>query len=1408
MIKKLLFVTFILLSVSVLAQAPVLTNFRIENANKNRVYFDSSDLITATTVKGFKIEGKNIYNITINSGGTTGHYFKVSTPFTYWDNNLIRYEGVADGKESDLADFNNNRLFDFTLQYIENNIAEPTAITDRYVSVSGGGDGTSIGSPWTLSQAVSSATAGMTVHIAKGTYPNLTYTIKNSGKATNPIKFIGYGTNPGDKPVLTRSTGMSFDTDVMPLIDGKGNSGICISVTKNSYLIFKNIQIQGYTGTSVGKGGINANNSTHLVFDNMYLKEGFWGINFNNPKGGYNKVLNSYVADISGVGINMYNAYNLVDNTWAVSSKVVSMDYYIATQGGKIGHSNTVRNCRVDRFPTDSHSGHGITIRSDKASEPIEHSLVENNTIINSRLEPRHRGAQRNIFRGNNLRGSALKVMLHDGPSYNIFENNTFSGDGTSSGVRWYESSEDSGQQANAHHNKFINCIWDDMYILLQTGTFDTGQDVLINDNEFINCTFNNISKLIISKANNFDSTNKFTNCIFSGVISHGGGTESITFNYNDFWNSWTKSRGSNSFNVNPTFDANFVPSNKDLNAGLPLKGAEYDKNKNQRSSTPTMGAIEILDASTGSVNANAGPDVQICNGESATLRATGGISYVWNTGATTASINVSPTEETTTFTVTVSDGINSDTDDVIVTVNEPPSVNVGKDVTLCFGESITLTAEGEGDFLWSNGETTASITVSPTVTTTYSVTASNSCSIEATDDVIVTVTPGINLTTIDDLEVCTGEIDTILTADSNGDYLWSTGETSPTITVNPTSTTTYTITSTLGDCSITDEVVVTVNEAPTVNAGSDVSLCSGEAVTLTANGIGDFLWSTGETTSSITVNPASTTTYSVTASNSCSIEATDDVIVTVTPGINLTTIDDLEVCTGEIDTILTADSNGDYLWSTGETSPTITVNPTSTTTYTITSTLGDCSITDEVVVTVNEAPTVNAGSDVSLCSGEAVTLTANGIGDFLWSTGETTSSITVNPASTTTYSVTASNSCSDPVSDEVMVNITPAITLDAGIDVTLCSGESTTLTVTSNGNILWSTGETSASIVVNPSTTTTYAVTSSSGECSLTDEVIVTINNFSSVSLGDDTKICLGESITLTAEGIGNFLWSTGETSSSIVVNPTVSTTYTVTASTSCSDPVTDEIIVIVNDLPVIDAGSDVTIENGSSTVLTAIGEGEFLWSTGETSSSITVSPTSTTTYSVTLTSLEGCSNQDNVIVNVSDNSTTTSAINIDAVPDQNICLDESVTLIATGGSNYLWSTGETTTSITVSPTETTIYAVTISNGNTVQVDDITIFVDETCSGISNRLNEKESKLYPNPTEGVLNIELANFSNESVISIFDINGRLVYSDIVDNYSPVKIFKRQINLSNFGKGIYFVRFFNNNISETKKVLVI
>ena len=138
MTKKLLLIALIFTSLNLFAQTPVLSNFRVEDDIKNRMYFDSNETITASSTTGFKISGKTITNVIINSSQLTGHYFIVSSPFDFWDNNTIRYAGGSD-----------IGIHNFDLQYIENKIPEPVSSINRYVSASanGSGDGTSPASP-------------------------------------------------------------------------------------------------------------------------------------------------------------------------------------------------------------------------------------------------------------------------------------------------------------------------------------------------------------------------------------------------------------------------------------------------------------------------------------------------------------------------------------------------------------------------------------------------------------------------------------------------------------------------------------------------------------------------------------------------------------------------------------------------------------------------------------------------------------------------------------------------------------------------------------------------------------------------------------------------------------------------------------------------------------------------------------------------------------------------------------------------------------------------------------------------------------------------------------------------------------------------------------------------------------
>ena len=520
--------------------------------------------------------------------------------------------------------------------------------------------------------------------------------------------------------------------------------------------------------------------------------------------------------------------------------------------------------------------------------------------------------------------------------------------------------------------------------------------------------------------------------------------------------------------------------------------------------------------------------------------------------------------------------------------------------------------------------------------------------------------------------------------------------------------------------------------------------------------------------------------------------------------GITANAGPDVSICNGS-STTLTATGGSTYLWSTGATTASISVSPTTTTTYTVTAydATGTNSDTDDVTVTVNAIPVANAGADVSTCQGTSVTLSASGGSSYLWSTGATTQTINVNPNSTTTYSVQVTqNGCSS--SDTVTVTVNPSPTINAGSDVTINLGESTTLTATGGNTYLWSTGSTSSSITVSPTVTTTYTVTGYLNGCQNTDSVTVFVNS-ANANAGQDQTICNGYSATLTATGGNTYLWSTGATTQSITVNPTSTSTYTVTAYVGNSQD-TDSVIVTVNPNPnvVIANGSEVSILEGEYVTLSVSGANTYLWNNGATQPNIAVSPNTTTTYSVT-GYINNCSDTKQVTVNVFE------SVSANAGEDVTVCLDDNtVTLTAaasSGGDQFLWSTGETTSSIIVSPEVDTEYTVTVYNELDYDTDEVMVFVNDCIdTEVPDDSESLEFLVYPNPTFGDLNIKITGLLNVSSIHLYDLSGKALYSETISD-GEEHTYIKTLNLSNFAAGIYLLKLVDNRNVITKKIVL-
>jgi gliding motility-associated-like protein len=534
-----------------------------------------------------------------------------------------------------------------------------------------------------------------------------------------------------------------------------------------------------------------------------------------------------------------------------------------------------------------------------------------------------------------------------------------------------------------------------------------------------------------------------------------------------------------------------------------------------------------------------------------------------------------------------------------------------------------------------------------------------------------ITATSGIQVAEAVATEdiICQGESTTIngvVYGTGSYSYYWhdasnTYSSSSNPITVSPSTTTEY-ILEVSGYCGTTTSasVLITVNDNPTVNAGSDVTICDNESTTLNATANGGsgspytFIWDNGlGTGSSQSVSPNSTTNYNVTVSDVNGCTDSDNVTVNVNQAPTAFAGQDVAICAGQ-STTLNASGGGTYAWSNGGTGASITVTPSTTTTYTVTVTnASGCTDTDQVTVTVNPLPNAFAGNDLTVCNGGSTSITATGGVSYFWSGGlgagasHTLTNITSN--ATYTVTVTDANGCS--ATDDINITVGSALSPDAGQDVTICQGESTTLVASGGVTYSWSNGVNSASQTVNPSSTTTYTVNvTDGGTCSGSDQVTITVNLNPTASVSPmNTTICSGENVTLSASGGTDYFWDTGETTSSILVTPSTTTNYNVTVSTTsngktCSDNATATVNVNSNPTLIATPQSS-TICSGDDIQISASGNGvtSYVWTNSNDNSTLTgasqsINPLTNTWYYVTGTDGNGCVGMDSIVVNVNE--------------------------------------------------------------------------------------------------------------------------------------------------------------------------
>lgn len=543
-----------------------------------------------------------------------------------------------------------------------------------------------------------------------------------------------------------------------------------------------------------------------------------------------------------------------------------------------------------------------------------------------------------------------------------------------------------------------------------------------------------------------------------------------------------------------------------------------------------------------------------------------------------------------------------------------------------------------------------------------------------------VSISPGSTTPTlsVNSASLCGGASVTLSVTGNATNYTW---QPAPGLSVmnatsaiaSPTVSSTYTVVGSVGSCSVQALATVTVVPLPVLSFNPvNPIVCQGQSATLTVSGASSYTWSPASTlntsnTSTVISTPITSTTYSVDGElNGCFTTNTLTIVVGSTVVVTATA-STYTICPNGT-TTLSASGASSYTWSPGlglntTFGSSVIAQPTSNQTYTVVGATATCTNSAQIAITVTTNPIISV-SNVTICAGQAASLTASGANTYTWSPSiflNSTNGPTVisTPPLNQSYTVTGSSllGCNSSTTASLNVVAMPVLNLTAN-STFVCPAESTTLLASGASDYSWQpnlflSNISGSSTVSTPLSTIIYSVTGSNGIapnlCSVTKTIEIIVKPTTTISVVNPSPICLGNTTKIDAHGGNYYSWlpPTGiiHTNDSIItVKPLTNTIYTVTVTKSgyCANTATVE--VLVNPLPNVDAGLDTVINMDESVVLFGTGDTEVGFLSPENyplncnlCPVIKVNPQQNTCFVLKGTNQYGCSNFDTVCVIVS---------------------------------------------------------------------------------------------------------------------------------------------------------------------------